>query len=400
MTATEIVLFAAFWVCLGGVAYTYVGYPCLIFAFSRLFGRRPTPPSSDANLPKVTVLIAAFNEEEFMQARLENALASDYPPHRLEVVVATDGCSDRTVEIARGFADRGVRVLSYPVRRGKASVLNATIPHLSGDVVVLSDANTFMDPKAVRRLVRWFADPQVGSVCGRLILTDPETGSNADGLYWKYETFLKRCEGRLGALLGANGGIYAVRRDVYAEIPPDTIIDDFVIPLEAKLRSGCAIVYDSSAEAWEETPARLRAEFGRRARIGAGGFQSLQLLWRLLSPAQGWVSFTLLSHKVMRWVCPFLLIGLLVSNLLLWAQPGYLGFLAAQALFYLLAAAMAFVPPKVRVLKPLRLTTMFAGMNLALLLGFWRWLSGRQSGAWSRTARVAPAPTILTGSHP
>src|SRR5262249_38664493 len=158
---------------------------------------------------------------------------------------------------------------------GKAATLNAAFAELAGDIVLLSDANTFTDATAARNIVRWFADPRVGVVCGRLVLTDPATGGNADSLYWRYETFLKECEGRLGALPGATGGIYAFRRGLYAPIPDDTIVDDFVIPLAAKLRTGCAIVYDRDAVAREETAPDVRAEFRRRSRIGAGGFQSI-----------------------------------------------------------------------------------------------------------------------------
>ncbi len=286
------------------------------------------------------------------------------------------------------LADRGIRLLDYAQRRGKASVLNSAFAELKGEIILLSDANTYIDPTAARKLVRWFQDPGVGAVCGRLVLTDPQTGRNVDSLYWKYETFLKRCEGRLGALLGANGAIYAIRRDLFAPIPPETIVDDFVIPLLAKLRTGCAIVYDGEAIAHEETPPDVGSEFHRRSRIGAGGFQSIGMLWRLLDPRRGWVAFTFLSHKVLRWTCPFFLVGMLVSNLLLVGRPFYRNFLFCQLAFYLVSLVGAFVSGKFKALKLVRLATMFTSMNVALLFGFWRWLRGSQKGAWRRTARA------------
>ncbi len=362
---------------------------------ARLYGRKPRRSPLglvDDSCPAVSLLIlAAFNEESVIAERLLNALAMDYPPEKFEVIVGTDGCSDRTAEIVRGFADSGVRLLEFRGNRGKASVLNDAVAQARGEIVLMSDANTQIEPRAALNLARWFADPEVGSVVGRLVLVDPVTGRNADGLYWKYETFLKKCEARLGALLGANGAIYAIRRDLYAPIPAGTIVDDFVIPLLAKQRTGCRIVYDPEAEAVEETAPSVGAEFHRRARIGAGGYQSVGMLWRLLDPRRGWVAFAFLSHKVLRWLCPFFLIGALAANVALADRPPYRVLLVAQAAFYALAVLMAFVPAGARILRPLRLATMFVSMNAALFVGFWRWLLGRQRGAWRRTERLAEA---------
>jgi cellulose synthase/poly-beta-1,6-N-acetylglucosamine synthase-like glycosyltransferase len=393
MSALWTAFAVTFWISLAALAFAYVGYPLLIWTLARCFGRPAEPPAvSDADLPTVSLLIAAYNEEAVIEERLRNALALDYPEQKLEIVVATDGCSDATPEIVRRYAGRGVRLLDFRERRGKASALNAAFPELAGDIVLLSDANTYTDSGALRKLVRWFQDPDVGVVCGRLVLTDPRNGRNADSLYWKYETFLKRCESRLGALLGSNGAIYAIRRALYRPIPRQTILDDFVIPLLAKLRTGCAIIYDCEAVAQEETPPDVRAEFHRRSRIGAGGFQSIGLLWRLLDPRHGWVTFTFLAHKVLRWLCPFGMVGLLLSNLLLASEPFYRSALVLQLGFYTLSLLAALVPVRFRALRPLRLTTMFTSMNAALLLGFWRWLLNDQVGTWKRTVRLAEAP--------
>jgi cellulose synthase/poly-beta-1,6-N-acetylglucosamine synthase-like glycosyltransferase len=390
MNATQTTIATLFWLCAGLVAYAYAGYPPLIWLLSRLFGRKVEPPAVEgADLPWASLLIAAYNEDEVIAERLENALTMDYPPEKLEIVVGSDGSSDDTAAIVRRFVGERVRLLDYAQRRGKASVLNSAFPELTGEVVLLSDANTQIDPAAARKLVRWFRDPSVGAVCGRLVLTDPETGRNVDGLYWKYETFLKRCEGRLGALLGANGAIYAIRKGLYEPIPAGTIVDDFVIPLLAKQRTGCAIVYDCEAVAREETAPDVGAEFHRRCRIGAGGFQSIGMLRGLLSPRRGWVAFTFLSHKVLRWLCPFFLVGMLATNLLLANRTPYQVLLAGQAALYVAALTGALLPGRSRVLKLLRVATMFVSMNVALLVGFWRWLGGRQKGTWRRTARAA-----------
>jgi cellulose synthase/poly-beta-1,6-N-acetylglucosamine synthase-like glycosyltransferase len=208
-------------------------------------------------------------------------------------------------------------------------------------------------------------------------------------MYWKYETFLKKCESRLGALLGSNGAIYAIRREHYVPIPPSTIVDDFVIPLLVKLKTDLKIVYDAEAVAREETAENVAAEFRRRSRIGAGGFQAIVLLRRLLDPRHGWVAFTFLSHKILRWVCPFFLIGMLLACALLWGRPLYRWLLAAQLAFYLVSPVANWLPRLPGPLKLLRLAAMFTSMNAALLAGFWRWVRGSQKSAWERTARLA-----------
>jgi cellulose synthase/poly-beta-1,6-N-acetylglucosamine synthase-like glycosyltransferase len=392
MTIYWLCAVTVFWACLALVVFIYAVYPILVWWLSRGIG--PTDPAAstrDEEWPRLTLLIAAYNEESVIEQRVRNALEMDYPRDRLEIVIGLDGCRDGTAEIVHRFGQEGVRLLDFDERRGKASVLNSAMNRVEGEIVLMSDANTEVDPQAARRLVRWFQDSRVGAVVGRLILTDPRSGRNADGLYWKYETFLKRCEGRMGALLGANGAIYAIRRDLYVPIPPETIIDDFVIPLLAKLRSGCAIVYDPSAVAREETPPEVSSEFHRRARIGAGGFQSIALLWKLLDPRRGWVAFTFFSHKVLRWLCPFFLIGLLASNALLLETPFFAWLFGAQLSFYGISLVAAVEPVRLKLPTLSRLMTMFTGMNAALLVGFVRWISRRQNAAWRRTARVAEA---------
>jgi cellulose synthase/poly-beta-1,6-N-acetylglucosamine synthase-like glycosyltransferase len=387
---------ALFWVCLGLVFYTYFGYLLLVSILSRMFSRQAAPQAvAERDLPAVSLLIAAYNEETVIEERIRNALATDYPPEKLEIVIGLDGCTDQTAAIARRFGARGVRVLDYPERRGKATVLNAAMEEVKNPLVLLSDANTEIEPDALRRLVRWFQQPEVGVVCGHVILRDPRSGRNVDSLYWKFETVLKQCEGRLGALLGANGPIYVIRRDLYVPIPSETLVDDFVIPLLIKLRCGCPVIYDREAVAHEETPPDVMSEFHRRARIGAGGFQSIGMLWKLLDPCQGWIAFTFFSHKLLRWLCPFFLIGALATSALLWDSPFFRWALAAQIAFYGVSLLAAIAPKRIALPRPVRLMIMFTSMNAALLVGFVRWLGKRQSAAWRRTARMAEASGAL-----
>lgn len=389
MESREIIFIWLFCLSVGLLVYSYIGYPILIWVLARLFGSKLMPPANPAIWPKVSLLIAAYNEETEIARRIENALAIDYPREQLEIVIASDGSSDKTCEMVHSYADRGVVLFDYQERSGKPAVLNRSVPRLTGEFVAFSDANSFTEPDALKNLIRWFSDGQIGAVCGRLVLIDSSTGQNIDGMYWKYETFLKMCESRLGALLGSNGAIYALRREWYPAIPDNTIVDDFVIPLRAKSLQQCKIVYDKEAVAHEETPAAIGAEFKRRSRIGAGGFQAIGLLWKLLHPRFGWTAFTFLNHKILRWICPFLLIVTLLSNLALLHIPFFLWMLAAQMLFYLLAVAGAYVHSQSKMMRLLRLATMFTSMNAALLVGFFRWLLGTQRVTWHRTARLA-----------
>ncbi|MBO0700501.1 MAG: glycosyltransferase family 2 protein [Zavarzinella sp.] len=376
-------------VSLGLVWYVYIGYPALVWALARLFGRPPVPPAVEAaDLPSVTLLVVAHNEERDIGARIENALSLHYPRDRFEIVIASDGSTDATNDIVRRYANRGVVLLAFPTNRGKAAVLNDAFRLVKGDVVVLSDANTHMAADAIRHLGEWFADPDVGVVCGKLALVDSQSGKNVDGAYWKYENFLKKCESRLGALLGTNGAIYAIRRRLFPGATDGLVIDDFVIPMTARLRSGCRIQYDPRAVASEETPADLGSEFRRRCRIGAGGYQAIGRLWPLLNPRHGWVAFTFLSHKVLRWLCPFFLVAGFGLNVALLDQSVFRGLFGLQVGFYGAAFAAHFLPARPRFFRYLKLTTMFVLMNAALFVGFFRWTLGRQGGTWQRTART------------
>jgi cellulose synthase/poly-beta-1,6-N-acetylglucosamine synthase-like glycosyltransferase len=387
-----------FWFAILGVAYSYLIYPCLICLFSRHYGPRfPEPPElQDSDLPRVSVLIAAHNEEVYIVERIQNALAIDYPHDKFEVIIASDGSTDLTNPLVRKFEDERVVLLEFEERRGKTRILNEVIPTLKGEIILLSDANSFTKPDALRKLVRWFQDERIGIVCGKLVLMDPTTTQtrNVDGMYWKYETFLKKCENELGALLGSNGAIYAMRKAVFPGVPENTIVDDFVLPLRAKIQSGCSIVYDVSAVAEELTPEQISSEFKRRSRIGAGGFQSIGLLWKLLNPKHGWVAFSFFSHKVMRWLCPFFMLTALMTNLLLIGSPIYAWLMILQVGFYLASVFGPMIPSQRKLAKVFRLASMFTHMNAALFWGFCLWISGSQKAAWNRTSRTVVVPPL------
>ena len=271
---------------LGIPAYAYLGYPVLLFVMAALvqMGRdvyyllyRAERRTRGQALPSVTVLMAAYNEADVIERTLDNLAQLDYPNGQLEILVGSDGSSDGTVELAGRWSERGVRVLDFPERRGKMSVISDLAAAARGDILVLTDANTLIRPDAVRNLVRHFGDPSVGAVCGELRLVTPDGQRAEEGLYWRYEVTLKVLENRLNAVLGANGAIYAVRRPLFPDLSRDLITDDFVIPMTVRA-AGHRVVYDPEAVAMEEAPASVSSEFRRRVRIGAGNWQALRSL--------------------------------------------------------------------------------------------------------------------------
>jgi cellulose synthase/poly-beta-1,6-N-acetylglucosamine synthase-like glycosyltransferase len=394
------------WVSLGLVAFSYVGYFLVLFvwdgvrealgALRFLAGGPDRRSGAEAQAwPRVSIVFSAFDEEACIRQKIENCLAIDYPHDRLEILVGCDGCTDRTAEIAREVGGDRVKVHEITPRGGKPGVISRLVPQAQGDVVVLTDANVMLEPGAVRALMRRFRDPAVGAVVGRLRLYNPTKADFEESLYWKYETILKYYEGKRGCVLGANGGIYAVRRILFSPLRPDTIVDDFVIPVRIAVR-GFKVPYEPDAIAHEETTEDPAREFVRRARIGAGNWQALARVPEVLDPRAGFLFFSFVSHKLLRWATPFLLAVALLASFVLVARGGgvtYAAILAGQLAFYALALAGRRELP-----RPLRrvgsLAHYFMAMNGALAVGFWRFVRGTQRATWQRTDRVAPPPGI------
>jgi cellulose synthase/poly-beta-1,6-N-acetylglucosamine synthase-like glycosyltransferase len=400
MNTVEII----FWVAVGLIVYTYALYPLLLFAVTSatqlasnlmfLFRRRGrrSRAVTDEDLPTVSVVIAAYNEGATIAAKLNNCLQLNYPDEKLEILVGSDGSNDGTNEIVGSYADRGVGLAAYDERRGKPSVLNDTVPRATGDVVVLTDATTMMDPDAVRHLARHFANPKIGVVNGYLEYRLKDGATSREDLYWRYEEAVKFMEGRLGVVLGATGPMYAIRRRAYQPIPPDCIIDDFVIPMKIS-GSGYRAAYDAEARATEVPPPHVEDEAVRHARIGAGDFQALGMTWKLLNPLRGRLAWCYFSHKVLKWTTWFLLAAALLGNTAL-ALAGrapaigwYRTLLAAQILFYLCAGVGALRPKVPVVGRLLAVPYYFVRMHAALFRGFLRWLGRSQAITWQRSGR-------------
>ncbi len=394
MNATRLTL----WLSVGLLVYTYFGYPLLLFLVTALVqaGRdlgflfrhrtRRIEPMTDDDLPPVSLVIPAYNEETAIAAKLENCLSLDYPHDKIEIIVASDGSDDRTNEIVRSFAERGVILAAYPERRGKPSVLNDTVEHTTGDIVVLSDATTMIEPNALRTIVRHFGNPRVGAVNGELRFVSPGNAHKGEGLYWRYEGMIKFMENRLGVVLGSSGALCAVRKNIYRPIPADCICDDLVITLDVMI-DGHRAVYDPEARSIEQTAASVEMESRRRERIGAGNFQALARTLRLLNPLRGWVALCYFSHKVLKWTTWAFMLAAFAANIPLASERPYLVLLLLQVLFYVSALAGL---PSIRI--PLlsrigRITYYFISMHVALFRGFVRYVGRSQNVAWRREHR-------------
>jgi cellulose synthase/poly-beta-1,6-N-acetylglucosamine synthase-like glycosyltransferase len=369
--------------------YSYVLFPVLIIVWGRSIEslRRSRVASFDERFaPDVAVVVAAHNEERDIGRLLDGFSRLRYAG-RLRLYVGSDGSTDRTVDRLAQCPDPRLRVFDFSENRGKAAVLNDLLDAVQESVVVFTDANTQLAPEAVTMLVRHFSDEQVGVVCGELSLVTRSGGDNADGVYWRIERVLKRAEASLGALLGANGAIYAIRRRCYSRLMPRTIVDDFCIGMSIATR-GYRIIYEPSAKAYEETPLRMHDEFARRVRIGIGNYQTFFRHPEYLLRAGVVRGFAYFSHKVLRWFTPHLLLAAFLANLALWSERYFgLVFLSLWGSGVLLGLLYG-LSRYINIPRMLRFPVMFVGINVALFTGFLRFLSGGYSGGWLRTRRT------------
>jgi poly-beta-1,6-N-acetyl-D-glucosamine synthase len=326
-----------FWVALALLVYVYLGYPAIAWLRRHV---RPKPIARAPIEPHVTVVVVAYNEAHRIGRRIENLLSSDYPRERLAIIVGSDGSTDDTVDCALRYEDQGVTVRDFGQRRGKAAVLNDLVAAAEGEIVVLADARQRFEPGAIRTLVANFADVGVGAVSGELHLrkrSGTSPGGEGTGFYWKYEKFIRANESWAGSTAGATGAIYAIRRDLFEPIPPDTILDDVLIPMQI-VRKGYRVIFEAGARAHDLIAMNPREDFIRKARTIAGTFQLFSRYPWMLNPLRCRVWFEALSHKALRLAIPVLHVAVLAANVALVGGVLYRVLLAGQAVFY--AAAL------------------------------------------------------------
>ncbi len=299
---------AAYWASLVTVAYTYAGYPATVLLLSKVWHK----PIAKARIqPSVSVILAARNEAKCIGPKIENLLSLDYPSDKLQIIVTSDGSTDGTDRIVESFASRGVLLVRLDKPNGKASAINEAVRCATGEVLLFCDARQVVDPQAISALVSCLADPSVGSVSGELDMDN----AKGPGAYWKYEKAIRYAESRMDSVPGVTGALHAIRRDLFRPIPRDLILDDMFTPLQIMLK-GHRVVLEAEAKVYD-SEADTKNEFKRKARTLAGNYQLLTNLPELLNPMKNRIFWQFLSHKVLRLVCPFALVSLFASNVLL-----------------------------------------------------------------------------------
>jgi cellulose synthase/poly-beta-1,6-N-acetylglucosamine synthase-like glycosyltransferase len=381
LTVAEIV----FWFAVLILCYIYVGYPALLCVLAQLFRKR----RADADFcPSITVLIAAYNEEASIKRKLEETLALDYPPGKVEVLVVSDGSDDATDAIVRAFPDPRVRFLRVEGRRGKTHAQNEGVKLCSGDVVVFSDATAVYHRQALRRLAANYSDQRIGAVSGRYHYFDPNE-SSPTGLgsvaFWNFENLIKRFQSQISTLTGCSGCIYSVRKSAYTALP-DEACSDLVQPLHV-VQKGYRVAFEERALAYETTTTSTTDEFRMRVRVAGRGIRGILSVPELLKFwRHGWISFQLFSHKILRWQMPILLLLLFLSNAVLIGKPPYQYVFVLQAFFYAVAGLQVMIPFH-RYWKPLGLPLYFCTLNAAVLVSIYQLLRGNRYVVWQTVRR-------------
>lgn len=365
----------------GFIVYTYAGYPLLMHALAQRRTEPPCPMLADDACPSVTAVIAVHNESHRIAAKVANLRAMDYPQDKLRILFVSDGSSDNTADTIRRFDD--VDLLAYAHQRGKAHAINTAMREVDTPVVLLCDARQEAEPQALRAVVSRLMQPGVGAVSGELVHRDPLTPTATQiGAYWRYEKWIRRSESLVASVVGATGAFYVIRREGFIPIAPDTLLDDFEIPMQIA-RQGMRVKFEPQAIVYDELQKDMAGEHKRKLRTLSGNFQSFSRHPWLFNPGQNPVWAQFLSHKVFRLVAPYaMIVALLASSL--GGSPWLIAAAALQWLFYIAAAATRAFPALAR-FKPFSLAHVFVDMNLAALEASLRYAFGRSFATWEKT---------------
>lgn len=381
-----------FWILIFLVFYSYLGYPMLLFVISKF--KIPKTPQliSDTYEPTVTLFVAAFNEQDFVESKVANSFALNYPKNKLTCVWVTDGSNDKTNELLAKYPE--LKVYFQPERKGKINAMNRGMEFVDSEIVIFSDGNTILSKDAVNEIVKAFNNKNVGCIAGekRIELSSKDSAAAAgEGFYWKYESWIKQLDAITGSCVGAAGELFAIRKELFFKVPADTILDDFIISLTIAMQ-GFKIDYTPNAFAIEKASANISEEMKRKVRIAAGSMQSLVRLKALFNIwKHGFLSFQFISHKVMRWiVTPVSLVVLIPLNVILALQSKmYMNILLLQGFFYLFVFLGWLFKDKETKLSVIFIPYYFFIANLSMWLGYFRYIKGSQSVNWERAKRSA-----------
>lgn len=386
----------AFWLSVFIVFYTFIGYGILLYILIRLkrliAGKNRLKPLDTHTLPSCTLIIAAYNEQEYMHDKIKNTLELKYPEYKLEIIFVTDGSTDKTPDIVAQYPQ--IKLLHSSSRHGKIHAVHRAIEQVSSDVIVFTDANTFLNKDALQIICRHYEDPMIGAVAGeKRVFADVEADASSagEGFYWKYESTLKKWDSELHSVVGAAGELFSIRRSLYQPVGSDVILDDFMISMLIAMRK-YRIVYEPDAYAIENASADVKEELKRKIRIAAGGIQSIIKLLPLLNIFRyGILSFQYISHRVLRWtITPFLLILIFILNVYLASRSGeplYTIILILQFIFYISAIGGFVLEKKQIKIKALFVPYYFCVMNYAVFRGIIRYCSSNQSATWEKSKR-------------
>ena len=389
-----------YWILIFIVFYSYLGYGILLYFIikvKRIFKNPSVESVTNTELPEVTLFIAAYNEKDFVEIKLENSYNLDYPKDKLKILWVTDGSDDGTPDLLRKYED--IIVLHEPARNGKISAMNRGFKYVTSPIVVFSDANTLLGKQSILEIVKLFSKPRVGCVSGekRIFRKEKDSAAGAgEGIYWKYESKLKQWDAELYSVVGAAGELFAVRTELFQPVEPDTLLDDFIISLRIAMK-GFTIQYSPEAYAMETSSSNVKEEMKRKVRIAAGGIQSIIRLYPLLNFFKyGVLSFQYISHRVLRWtLAPFSLPLIFILNMILAINIGlntlslFVLIFWGQIVFYISALMGWYLENKQLRVKVLFIPYYFFIMNLSIYLGLKRYVTRQQSVNWERAKRGA-----------
>ena len=381
-----------FWTSVIGLLFIYTGYPVVLFLLSKMKSKANMLTTNVSYiLPDVAVVIAAYNEEDIIKAKIENTMALGYPREKVKIYVVADGSTDDTASTAMQYD--GVTVLHQYERRGKSAAINRVMQYVKEPITIFTDANVMINTDALMALVKQYNNPKTGAVSGEKVVMhdDRAAAASTEGAYWKYESYLKRKDAELSTIVGAAGELFSIRTSLFEEIAEDTLLDDFMISMSI-VRKGYSVKYEPKAMASEKPSFNIEEEYKRKVRIAAGGLQSIQRNLDFCNPLQhGLIAFQFLIHRVSRWtVAPILIVAALISNLFLVQNISlYTIILLLQVLFHLAALTGYYFSTKQIKVKLLHIPFYFDFMHFCVVMSWFRYSRGKQNAIWQKATRLS-----------